>query len=347
MNINRFLFYFLLCTLVNVVNFLRDLQYESPIEALKYVPYIFPTILTFTIGMYYLRLYILNLPFVISIIPKGRHGVKWAYWLLLIIIKSLLLALIAMVLSELFFPGYYDKSITSLFFWGNFMAIFCVILFAYVMEAFLESEAEKQEFVLKLNEIDNERTMAKYQALKNQLNPHFLFNSFNSLSALMDIDIEKADNFLQELSNVYRYNLDHNEELVVSLSKEISLIRSYMVLQRIRFRESIQITYQIDESKTNYLIPPMTLELLVENAIKHNVVEKTNPLHITIATKENYIVVENNFQPRGKAIDKDSSFGIGLENLKNQYELIHKEVPTFKVENNKYIANIPLITPNI
>ncbi len=347
MNINRFLFYFLLCTLVNVVNFLRDLQDESAIEALRYVPYIFPTILVFTISMYYLRSYILNLPFINGIIPQEKRNIKWGYWLVLIIIKSSLFALLAMGLSELFFPGYYSTSITGLFFWGNFIAVFCVILFVYVMEAFLESEAEKQEFAMKLNEIENERMVAKYQALKNQLNPHFLFNSFNSLSALMSIDVNKADDFLQQLSNVYRYNLNHNEELVVPLKNEVALITSYMALQYIRFRESIQITYQIDELKTNYLIPPMTLELLVENAIKHNIINKTNPLHITIVTKGDYIIVENNFQPRATAVDSNSSFGIGLKNLKKQYELIHTEVPIFRVEKDKYVARIPLITPNI
>ncbi|MBQ4820754.1 histidine kinase [Aquimarina sp. MMG016] len=347
MNINRFLFYFLLCTLVNVVNFLRDLQDESVIEALKYVPYVFPTILTFTIGMYYLRSYILELPGVNKIIPKNKRSIKWGYWLLLITTKSVLFAIIAMGLSELFFPGYYNTSITSLFFWGNFTAVFCIILFVYVMEAFLESEAEKQEFAMKLNEIENERTLAKYQALKNQLNPHFLFNSFNSLSALIGIDTHKADDFLQQLSNIYRYNLDHSEDLVVSLDNEVKLIKSYMVMQHIRFRESIQITYQIDESKSNYLLPPMTLELLVENAIKHNIIEKTNPLYINVFTKGDYIIVENNYQPRGTAVNKEASFGIGLKNLKKQYELMHTVVPTFTIENNTYIARIPLITPDI
>ncbi|MEW7290296.1 sensor histidine kinase [Aquimarina sp. 2304DJ70-9] len=346
MNINRFLFYFLICFLVSVVDILRDLRQESFLEAIEYVPLVFIITFILTTGIYYLRLWILKKSPLNRFTHKESKSNKLLYGLI-IIVKATVFTFIIRLLGQIFEPDYVSYSLTGLFFWGSFTVIISVILFVYVIEAFLESQAEKQEFVMKLNEIENERTVAKYQALKNQLNPHFLFNSFNSLSALMSIDINKADDFLQQLSSVYRYNLDHSEELVVPLDKEIKLIKSYMALQHIRFRESIQIIYQIDESKTNYLIPPMTLELLVENAIKHNIVEKTNPLHITIITKGDYIIVENNYQPRGTAVDQDSSFGIGLKNLKKQYELIHTEAPTFIVENNTYTARIPLIKPDI
>jgi sensor histidine kinase YesM len=335
----------LICFFVSVIDVLRDLKNESFIEAIEFVPATLIVTFLFTLSVHKVRNWILKMSFIKSFLIKKNY--KWMTYTFVILIKAIISTFIIRIIAKSYSPEYTSYALTGLFFWASFVAIVSIILMVYVIEAFLESELEKKEFSLKLTEIENERVVAKYQALKNQLNPHFLFNSFNSLSALIAIDVIKADAFLQELSNVYRYNLDHSEELVVSLKKELKLIKSYMALQNIRFRESITINYTIDNKKNDFLLPPMTLELLVENAIKHNRVEKTNPLKISIETHGNYVIVENGFQPRGTAVNKDSSLGIGLKNLKNQYELIHTEVPIFKIENGKYIARIPLITPNI
>ena len=346
MNSSRFLFYFLICFLVSVVDVLRDLNEEDFFEAIEHVPLIFLVTFVLTTSVYYLRLWLLKKSSLKTFAYKESKN-KWILYSVIIIIKAIVFTFIIRSLAQIFQPDYTSYSLSGLFFWASFTAILCVILFVYVIEAFLESESEKKEFIIKLSEIENERMIAKYQALKNQLNPHFLFNSFNSLSALIELDSKKAESFLQGLSDVYRYNLDHSEDIVITLEKELELIKVYMQLQQIIFNNSLQITYNIDVDKLGYLLPPMTLELLVENAIKHNVVEKTSPLKIEISSKDNYVVVENNYQRRGDSISNTDSLGIGLKNLKNQYELIHDEKPTFKIEDGKYQAIIPLIKPSI
>ena len=230
-------------------------------------------------------------------------------------------------------------------FWAVLLSFFVIILFIYFVEVFLESQQEKQDIKIKLAQYQNEKSIAQYLALKKQLNPHFLFNSFNSLSGLISTDAKKAEYFLQELSNIYRYNLTQSEEVVVPLKKELELINSYISLQKIRFKNSILFENSIKESQLNLLIPPMTLELLFENAIKHNIIESSKPLKISIISEENNITVINNFQPKNNAYEK--SLGIGQKNLINQYKILHPKPPTFKILNGNYIASIPLIQPEI
>lgn len=341
---NRFLFYFLISFLVSLVDVLRDLGQESFLDAIDYSAYTFLATFLATTIIYYLRSWIFKNSKVKKFTDLKKSN-KWLLYISAILTKSMFFALLVNVIGRIVSPQYSSYSLTGLFFWGSFIAVLCIVLFVYVIEAFLESEAQKREIAIKLSNIENEKIISKYLALKNQLNPHFLFNSFNSLSALISIDKEKAEDFLQKLSDVYRYNLTHSEEIVVPLEKELELARSYMVLQKIRFKEAIEIDYRIDPFKLNQLIPPMTLELLIENAIKHNIVTKNNPLKIKIYTLEADVVVENNYQSRTDS--KPDSFGIGLKNLEKQYRLIHNILPVFEVKDDKFLAVIPLIKPSI
>ncbi len=349
MNKSRFIFYLLISFLLGLIDFLKDVkEEESVLEALEFVPIVIPMAFVFILAIYHIRAWTFrDRTLKKYTLQDTKDSTQWIFYIVSILTQTFIYTSIVALLGKLFYPNYTTFGITSVFFWANFLIIFSVISFVYIIEAFLDSESRKKEIEIKLSKIENESITAKYLSLKNQLNPHFLFNSFNSLSALMSIDINKADIFLQHLSNVYRYNLTHSEELVVSIANELELIKSYMKLQSIRFRESIEINYLIDNSKVNHLVPPMTLELLVENAIKHNIVEKANPLKISIETERDYIVVKNNFQPRRTAVNKELSLGIGLKNLKNQYELIYTEIPTFKVEYGQYVVRIPLIKPYI
>lgn len=332
---------------LGLIEFLNDLEDENASEAFEFVPVIIPFSFVIILTIYYSRFYVLKHPLFTKYIKNKNPIITWVFYIVFILIETLILTTVISVLGYFFGEDKMETGVTSLFYWISFTVIISLILFVYMMELFLDTESKKKEIEIKLSKIENESTRAKYLSLKKQLNPHFLFNSFNSLSALINIDVNKADQFLLELSNVYRYNLDHSEELVVPLNKELELIKSYMALQTIRFKESIHINYLIDKSKFSYLLPPMTLELLIENAIKHNIIEKKTPLNITIATIDNYIVVENNYQPRANPVNKYESHGIGLKNLKNQYELIYNEMPSFEVVDKKYIAKIPLLTPNL
>ncbi|SHI43404.1 sensor histidine kinase [Aquimarina spongiae] len=335
--------------LIVFFNFVYELEHTSIQEAIQETIVILPTTFLFIWIIYKVRAILTtkNKFFKKRLIdPLNKVGM-----ISMIVFKTLFISVLWEVMTSYLFIDDDDTVDSGLsegsLFLVVLVSVLIVTLFVYFFENYLTVIENRHKMKMELSKHESEKIISKYLSLKKQLNPHFLFNSFNSLSALIHTDTHKADTFLQELSNVYRYNLDYSEELVVPVEKELVFIKSYMELQRIRFKEAIVINYQIDAPKMKYLIPPMTLELLVENAIKHNVVENENPLLINIVTQGDYIIAENNFQPRKTPIGKDSSLGIGLKNLKNQYDLIHKEIPTFTIENQKYIARIPLIAPNL
>ena len=189
---------------------------------------------------------------------------------------------------------------------------------------------------------ENERLMAdniriRYEVLKNQVNPHFLFNTLNTLDGLIGIDNEKAHEYVQNLSQVFRYTIGNKE--IMHLDEELDFTESYARLMKIRYGDNLQIKYNIDDKYRNYYIIPVSLQLLVENAIKHNVVSSKHPLLITIETTSNESIrVTNTIQPKS---DVEHGEGIGLANLIERYELLfHKEVIITKT--NIFCVEIPL-----
>ncbi|MBC8173203.1 MAG: histidine kinase [Chitinophagales bacterium] len=188
--------------------------------------------------------------------------------------------------------------------------------------------------------LEKENIKSQLESLRNQVNPHFLFNSFNALQSLIDTDTVKAKEFVQELSKVYRYVLEHKDEFVVELKEEINFIHSFIYLNKIRFGENIKFTTSIEGEILKKFIPPLTLQLLVENAIKHNVISSDKPLHIDIVNENGSLLVKNNLQLR---TEKIMSTGIGLQNLKERYQLIYHISPEFLVLKDSYVAKIPLI----
>jgi LytS/YehU family sensor histidine kinase len=207
----------------------------------------------------------------------------------------------------------------------------------YVVERLKESVVEKES--LKQQAIRHE-----FDALKNQVNPHFLFNCFNTLSSLISEDKQKAEIFLNELSKVYRYLLRNNEDGVSTVENEIKFIRSYYGLLKTRHGEALQMTIEIDRRYHAYLLPSLTLQLLVENVVKHNMLSRTHPLVIEIfTTAGNKLVVNNNLQRR--AI-KAPSNRVGLENIKAKYDLLSQ--PGFQVmeDGKNFTVVLPLIWNN-
>ena len=185
-----------------------------------------------------------------------------------------------------------------------------------------------------------EQAIMKASVLQKQLNPHFMFNTLNVLSGLIYEDIDKADKFIKELSKVYRYVMEQSEEVMSTLEEEQVFIESYIYLLKIRFEEKIQFDINIPESKLDYSIPSMTLELLVENAVKHNIADKNSPLKIEIYIENDYLIVKNNLQKRE---DEKNSNGIGLSNLTKRLELFGDKKATFKTTKDSYTASVPLL----
>lgn len=203
-----------------------------------------------------------------------------------------------------------------------------------------EFAQRNQSLEVSLAQLEKEKLATQLLALQQKVNPHFLFNSLNVLSELMHEDLEKADQFITHFSNIYRYVLDLNEEAVVSLKQELSFLESYLFLQKIRFGENLKITQDIDATAIQSFVPPLSLQLLFENAIKHNTISKEYPLHIYLKNKASQLLIINNLQNRKT---KPIGTGTGLQNLKEKYRLISDQAPRFTIENGEYIAAIPLL----
>ena len=183
----------------------------------------------------------------------------------------------------------------------------------------------------------NQKNKARYQyqQLKHQLNPHFLFNSLNSLDYLIHTDAEKASEYVRKLASLYRHFLNIGEEESIMLKEELEFAELYVDLLSQRFDNSLKVTFNISEEYLGRLVIPCSLQVLMENATKHNIVSKDSPLEIMITTEDGYLVVKNNLQPK---IYQNSSTGVGLKNIRGQYLsvfqkdiVINKSGQTFEV----------------
>ncbi len=199
---------------------------------------------------------------------------------------------------------------------------------------------DKAYLKLRAGMLEKRNYLMKYEALKNQINPHFLFNSLNVLSSLIYQDTSKSDQFIKKFSEVFRYVLELNQEKLVEVKRELKFLDAYFFLQKIRFGDNLTMHQCIDASVLNMYIPPLTLQLVVENAIKHNVISKVLKLHIDIESTDDALVIKNNYQYRDNLSD---STGIGQHNLIEKYRLIADQLPEFYVENNQYVARLPIM----
>lgn len=182
---------------------------------------------------------------------------------------------------------------------------------------------------------------SQLNALKQQVNPHFLFNSLNVLDSLIEDDPRQARVFLEELSTVYRYLLRSNEHHLTELNKELDFIQSYYHLLKTRLGDGLRLNVKIDEQYQHHKIPPLTLQLLIENAFKHNIVLPDQPLIIDIITnKDGYLLVSNNVQRKNVRV---SSNGVGLSNILNKYEILNQPAPMIQDDDGQFTVTLPLI----
>lgn len=202
---------------------------------------------------------------------------------------------------------------------------------------------------LRQKSIDNERLKteqiaSQLSSLRDQVNPHFLFNSLNALSSLVYEDQKKAVKFIRKLSEVYRYVLDQNDKELVTVNDELSFMDSYFFLMDIRFGNNLQVDLNaISNEARNSLLPPMSLQLLVENAIKHNVVSDAKPLKIEIFDNESgFLVVRNNANPK-KSLHSN---GLGLKNLRQRYEFLSDRNMIINSTEKFFEVYLPLLKIN-
>lgn len=192
-----------------------------------------------------------------------------------------------------------------------------------------------------LLKLQKENLQSQFDMLKNQVNPHFLFNSLNVLISLIKLDADLAEKFTEQLSKVYRYVLENKEKDLVTIETELDFLQSYIFLLKIRFSEKLQVKIDIASKYREWKIIPLALQLLIENAIKHNTFSRRNPLVISVFSDDNHLLnVRNNLQVR----DTDyPSTGVGLKNITNRYELISDTKPVFERAEDEFIAQIPLL----
>ena len=213
-----------------------------------------------------------------------------------------------------------------------------------IFETLYESDyvlSKLKESVIERKRLQESALQQEFAALKGQVNPHFLFNCFNTLSSLIVEDKQKAEVFLNELSKVYRYLLRSNENGVSTVQNEIKFIDSYYQLLRTRHGDAVELNIEIDKRYDPYLLPSLSLQLLVENVVKHNVLSKNRPLVIDIfTTAGNKLVVNNNLQRRTVKVPSGK---VGLQNIRTKYELLGQ--PGFQVmeDRNNFTVVLPLI----
>ncbi|HLO83370.1 MAG TPA: histidine kinase [Chitinophagaceae bacterium] len=227
------------------------------------------------------------------------------------------------------------------FTWAYFAAGIINIFLTFFMEG-ISRFKEWRESSRETERLNASYKQSQLNGLKSQVNPHFLFNSLNTLSSLIQEDEETAENFLNEMSKVYRYMLQNDQEQLVTLDTELRFMASYLYLLKARYGDGLQISIDVQTEDKGMLIAPLTLQVIVENAFSTNVVSKSSPLKISIISEGNVaVVVRYNLQP--KAIADSLELESGLDNLIRKYELLGSNICVEEKDSKARIIGIPLI----
>lgn len=222
---------------------------------------------------------------------------------------------------------------------GLWVTLTIVVIFhvAYFYNRYQKNKIKEQKVIAGT-------ASAKFDALKNQLDPHFLFNSLNVLTSLIEENPDSAQKFTTSLSKVYRYVLEQKNKDLVTVDEELDFARTYMSLLKMRFEDSIVFEIPEKANDPESKVVPLSLQLLLENAVKHNMVTTSKPLHIKIYEHNGNLVVENNLQT--KQIVKKSS-GVGLENIKQRYQLLTTRTVNINQQAGSFAVAIPMLTKQI
>jgi len=210
-------------------------------------------------------------------------------------------------------------------------------------QSIAERTKQLTEANTQLLKVQKENLQSQFEVLKQQVNPHFLFNSLNVLTSLIKIDPDLAESFTERLSKVYRYVLENKEKDLVSLSTELEFLHAYLFLLEIRFMKKLFIEISIERSFYDYQVLPIAIQLIIENAIKHNTFSKVQPLRIEIFVDDQLrLNIINNLNERETKI---VSTGVGLENINRRYALVSDQKPEFLKTTGHFIARLPLLKP--
>ncbi|WP_053093721.1 sensor histidine kinase [Rufibacter radiotolerans] len=215
-----------------------------------------------------------------------------------------------------------------------------ILLFVHFIRSGIYFYNQWHRYLMQAEKLKKETIKVQFESLKQQVNPHFLFNSLNALSSLIYKDQDMAAKFVEQLSKVYRYVLEHKDKELVSLHTELDFIYSYLFLLKIRFRENLRVNVNVPDHLLNHQVAPLTMQLLMENAIKHNIVSRDEPLFIDVFIEDDYIIIKNNLQLRES---REESTGVGLKNIINRYKFITDKKVDVEVTEKTFIAKLPLL----
>jgi len=258
-------------------------------------------------------------------------------WMLLFTVTSNVI--LGQVFEKTFMDETLNATVTDKLIHSNSAAVFCTIMIIAVYESIFFNH-QLRHFIEESENLKRESLSAQLNALRTQVNPHFLFNNLNTLSSLIPENPKHAVDFVQQLSKVYRHILEVKEEKSILLSKEMEVLEAYYFLLKTRFGNNIEVNIDIPCEKLDKKIVPLSLQILMENAIKHNIVSSSRPLKINIFTENGSLVMDNNLQMKHQVSE---STGIGLDNIRNRYKLLsQKEVKVTETGSN-FTVSIPLI----
>lgn len=262
---------------------------------------------------------------------------------------AVLMAIGITIVAFLFFdPNSYDtlgEMCSQTYFKISVIADAMINCFILMLAKYIDQVAVVQRQEQRIKDIESEIMRVKYQQLKAQVNPHFLFNSLNILISLINSNPNKATDFTKQLAAIYRYLLSNDKQDIVLLAEELKFAQQYSQILKIRYGEGIKINIPqpTDVAVTSMRIVPTAMQILIENACKHNIISTSNPLIINAFIDDNKIIVTNNLSPR--PIPADST-GVGLKGLKEKYKIIsHKEIEINQTDTT-FSVSIPLIPKN-
>lgn len=283
-------------------------------------------------------------PLVRRVMPPEKNKIKYkvSFFIAGSILATTLTVTIVLAMGMLIHPFSLKENIIPLKL--NLMYCWLVNLLYHLINAIIFYFKEYKVSSLEAEQLKHISTQAELQLIKSQINPHFLFNNLNVLSALIMKDNTEANKFIEEFSKVYRYILSNHDKELVPLQTELDFIKPYIFLLQKRFAEGLQINVTIEEKYRDQYIIPAALQMLIENAIKHNVVSRQRPLMIDVHSNgNNTVVVSNNLQAKQTV---ERSTGIGLQNILKRYQLVSNKEILIKKDEARFTVTVPLINMN-
>ncbi|QNE38844.1 histidine kinase [Hymenobacter sp. NBH84] len=276
--------------------------------------------------------------------PGVEHTARRLWWLAVAcVLYTSVASVVLLVFLHLVLPAFFPLEARTLLVQVAFNLIpTTVVQLIYESRHFFEQWLWN---VRRAEQLQSAGVQSQLEALRNQLDPHFLFNSLNTLSALIEPDNEPAQQFVEQMADVYRYVLLSRDQATVPLHEELAFVETYVALHKARFRDNLRVVYHVPDAVQARHVAPLSVQLLVENALKHNVASQEQPLLLTIAydSSTNYLTVQNPVRPRTAGLRPHTQ--VGLANVRRRYELLQAPQPVqVETDNGLFTVRLPLLS---